>query len=51
LNVISLSAIVGDVVEADVDLGLAAGADLVVLDLDGDAEGLELALISERRSW
>jgi hypothetical protein len=31
----------GQGVEADVDLGLAGGADLVVLDLDGDVEGLQ----------
>ena len=39
-------------VEAHVDLGLAGGADLVVLHLDLDADGFELPLtISERRSW
>jgi hypothetical protein len=37
LNVISLSAMAAIVVEADVDLRLAAGADLVVLQLDLDA--------------
>ena len=36
---------------ADVDLGLARAAHLVVLDLDVDAGGLHRETIRERRSW